>query len=1219
MEKTLKEILNKRIMLLDGAMGTMIQTYNLQEEDYRGERFKEHNVLLKGNNDLLSFTQPQIIETIHRKYLEAGSDIIETNTFSSNRISMADYSLSEYAYELNVCSAGIARKAVNDFMLLHPEKKCFVAGSIGPTNKTLSLSPDVNDPGYRDVSFDDMVQSYAEQVSGLLDGNVDLILVETVFDTLNAKAALFAINQTMEDKEKKIPVIVSGTLVDSSGRTLSGQTLEAFLISILHADLLAIGLNCSSGAKDMLPHLQRLSAIAPCYICAYPNAGFPNQFGEYDETPELMSQQIQEFLDLGVVNIIGGCCGTTPDHIRTIAGLLKDAAPRELITQKIETRLSGLEPLIINEDSNFVNIGERTNVTGSKKFARLIKEEKYEEALSVARDQVENGAQIIDICMDEGMLDSEACMEKFLKLIASEPDICKVPVMIDSSKWSVIEAGLKCVQGKSIVNSISLKEGEEIFKERAKKISRYGAAVVVMAFDEKGQADTYERKINISQRCYDILTKEIGFSAENIFFDLNILAIATGIEEHNNFAIDFIRATSWVKENLPYVKISGGVSNLSFSFRGNNTVREAMHSVFLYHAIKAGMSMGIVNPSMLQVYDEIPKDLLHLVEDVVLNRRKDATERLIAFAETVNVDKEKDVKVNEWRETTVQQRLSHALVKGNIDFLEIDIEEARQQYKNALSIIEGPLMDGMNTVGDLFGSGKMFLPQVVKSARVMKKAVSLLMPYILAEKDQSTKSKLKKILLATVKGDVHDIGKNIVGVVLECNNYEVVDLGVMTPPEKIIKAIEEEKPDILGLSGLITPSLEEMVFMAKELNRLNLKIPLLIGGATTSKIHTAVKIAPHYNMPVIHVIDASRSVGVVSQLLQNNQAFTDDIRKEYDSIRAQFNAVKEKKVFLSFEEAKRNKIKIDWTNYKINTPQYLGNRVIEVSLEEIIPFIDWTFFFYSWRLQGKYPKIFNDPVHGEEAKKLYDDAMNMIEKVKQDKKLKIKGVVGFYPANTIGEDIAVYADEKRDQVIATFHCLRNQNKKENGVPNLSLSDFIAPQNTGVKDYIGGFALTAGLGIDKYYDFYIKEKDDYSAILIEILASRFAEAFAEYMHYQVRTELWGYSPNEKFDTEAMIKEDYQGIRPAHGYPSFPDHTEKEILFNLLDVEKTTGISLTENFSMIPAASVSGLYFSHPIAKYFTVDRISKDQLTDYAQRKNVEKTEIEKWLTNNLNY
>ncbi len=1218
MKINLKELLAERIVMLDGAMGTMIQKHNLTEEDYKGKRFKDHPVLLKGNNDLLSITQPEIISSIHRQYLEAGSDVIETNTFSSTRISMADYDLTDIVYELNVESARLARKAVDEHLAKHSDKSCFVAGSIGPTNKTLSMSPDVNDPGFRSVSFDEMVDSYAEQVSGLIDGNVDVLLIETVFDTLNAKAALFAIEKVKKEKKKNIPVIVSGTLIDTSGRTLSGQTLEAFLISIQHADLLAVGLNCSTGAKDMLPHLQDLAAIAPCYVSAYPNAGFPNQFGEYDESPDSMSEQIKQFLELNLVNMIGGCCGTTPDHIRKMAALVKDAAPRKLIEQKIETRLSGLEPLIINEETNFVNVGERTNVTGSKMFARLIKEEKYEEALTVARQQVENGAQVIDICMDEAMLDSEQCMDRFLKLIATEPDIAKVPVMIDSSKWTVIEAGLKCVQGKSVVNSISLKEGEEVFIERATKIKHYGAAVIVMAFDEQGQADTFERKIKICERSYKLLTEVVGISAGNIIFDLNILALATGIEEHNNFAVDFIRATQWVKEHLPHVKVSGGVSNLSFSFRGNNTVREAMHSVFLYHAIKAGMDMGIVNPSMLQVYDEIPKELLHLVEDVVLNRRKDATERLTMYAESVNKNKDVEIKTDAWREEPVPKRLAHALVKGIVDFIEQDVEEARQQYSSAIEIIEGPLMDGMNTVGDLFGSGKMFLPQVVKSARVMKKAVSFLLPYLEAEKKKAQAVKAGKILMATVKGDVHDIGKNIVGVVLECNNYEVIDLGVMTPHEKILKAIEDEKPDILGLSGLITPSLEEMVFMAKELNRLKLTIPMMIGGATTSKIHTAIKIAPNYNAPVIHVLDASKSVGVASQLMQKDETFIQSVKDEYETLRQQFKAEKDSKVYISIEQARQNKLNIDWSKTEIKTPEFIGNRVFtDISIEDLVPYIDWTFFFYSWRIQGKYPKIFDDPVKGVEAKKLYDDGIQILEKIIKENYFKVKGVIGFYPANSNGDDIEVYSDEKRNNPIATFRCLRNQQKKEESVPNLSLADFIAP--AGTNDYIGCFALTAGLGMEEVYAEFVKKKDDYTAIMIEILAGRLAEAFAELMHYRVRSEYWGYAPKEQLTNEALIKEEYRGIRPAHGYPSLPDHTEKRILFDLLQAEKNTGITLSENFSMIPAASVSGLYFANAQSQYFTVDRFTKDQVVDYAKRKNISLKEAEKWLATNLGY
>ena len=1221
--KNILDEISRRVLVLDGAMGTMIQQYELEEADFRGRRFADFTYDLKGNNDLLSITKPDLIIAIHEAYLEAGSDIIETNTFNANRISMADYHMQDLAYEMNVTAAKIARNVADKFTLINPDKPRFVAGSMGPTNKTASLSPDVNNPGFRAATFDDFYKAYKEQALGLIDGGVDVLLIETIFDTLNAKAAMMAVADAFREKGLKLPVMISGTITDASGRTLSGQTTEAFLNSVSHLDLLTVGLNCALGAKELRPYLEELSEKAPYYVSVYPNAGLPNQFGEYDESPELMAVEMKDFLDHNFANIIGGCCGTTPAHIKEFVKLAEKAKPRKKPETKHHLNLSGLEPLIYFQGSNFINIGERTNVSGSIKFARLIREEKYEDALSIARQQVENGAQIIDINMDDAMLDAESAMVSFLNLIASEPDIAKVPVMIDSSKWTVIEAGLKCVQGKSIVNSISLKEGTEVFKKQAEKVRDYGAAAIVMAFDELGQASSYERKIEICKRAYDLLTIEVGFPPEDIIFDPNILTVATGIEEHNNYAVDYINAVRWIKGNLPYAKVSGGISNLSFSFRGNDVVREAMHSAFLYHAVNAGLDMGIVNAGMLQVYDEIPKDLLKLVEDVILNRRKDATERLTLFAEKIGQKGEAIVKEEEWRRFSVQDRLKHALVKGIVEFIEEDVEEARKDYTRTLDIIEGPLMDGMNIVGDLFGSGKMFLPQVVKSARVMKKAVSKLLPYIEAE--QNVQGKIHsagKIVMATVKGDVHDIGKNIVGVVLACNNFEVVDLGVMVPADKILQAVRDEKADILGLSGLITPSLEEMVHVAKEMERTGINVPLLIGGATTSEIHTAVKIEPNYHAPVIHVRDASKSVGVSSRLISSDQKqiFASEIKEKYQKLREQHESGRKKESYISFPDAVQNKLSIDWENSKFKEPSFLGNKYfIEFPLQELIEFIDWTFFFHAWKINGKFPSIFKDPVKGEEAKKLYDDALLMLDQIVRNKMLKANGVVGFYPANSLGEDVEVYADNSKAQVLTRFHFLRNQQKKERGVPNLSLADFIAPKESGLTDYLGFFAVTAGIGLEKWTLDYEKNLDDYSSIMMKVLSDRLAEAFAEKLHLLVRKELWGYSDQEKLDFSSVLKEEYVGIRPAPGYPACPDHSEKRILFDLLKVEQNTGITLTENFAMYPAASVSGYYFSHPLSQYFNVGRISKDQVTDYSKRKGESLLQIEKWLNSNLNY
>lgn len=1223
---TIQQELEKRILVIDGAMGTQIQQYKLEEKDYRGKRFADWHKDLKGNNDLLSITQPQIIKAIHKEYLKSGADIIETNTFSDTSIAMADYDMQELVYELNYESAKIAKESIQEFYKEFPEQAHvpkFVAGAIGPTNRTLSLSPNVNDPGFRAITFDELVESYAEQVRGLIDGGVDLLLIETIFDTLNAKAALFAIQNHCEKINKRMPVMVSGTITDASGRTLSGQTTEAFLNSVSHVDLLSIGLNCALGAKDMRPYLEELSNKAPFYISAYPNAGLPNQFGEYDQDAHEMGHQIEDFLKAGFINIVGGCCGTSPSHIKRIAEIAKDYKPRKKPEPDTLMHLSGLEPVTLRPESNFMNVGERTNVTGSKKFLRLIKEHQYEEALSIAREQVEGGAQVIDVNMDEGMLDSEATMTTFLNLIASEPDICKVPIMIDSSKWSVIEAGLKCVQGKAIVNSISLKEGEALFIEHAHKIKQYGAAVIVMAFDEVGQADTYQRRIDICKRAYDILVEKVNFPPQDIIFDPNIFPVATGMEEHRLNALDFFNATKWIKENLPHAKVSGGVSNVSFSFRGNDHVREAIHSAFLFHAVKNGMDMGIVNPSQLVVYDDIEKELLELVEDVLLNRRDDATERLITHAEKLKgVSVEKAEKDEAWRKGTVEERLSHALVKGLVEYIDADVEECRQKYPKTLDIIEGPLMDGMNVVGDLFGAGKMFLPQVVKSARVMKKAVAYLLPYLEEEKKQSgiTQKNNGKILLATVKGDVHDIGKNIVGVVLACNNYEIIDLGVMVSCDKILEQARHHNVDVIGLSGLITPSLDEMVHVAKEMERLGFKTPLLIGGATTSKVHTAVKIAQNYSGPVVHVNDASKSVPVASSLISEDLrgAFMAEVDKDYERVREQNKNAQSQNKFISMEEARANKFPIDWNKTEISEPSFIGNKVFDnYDLKEISEYIDWTPFFHSWELKGSYPKIFNDAERGAEAKKLFDDAQKMLKQIIDEKWLTAKAVIGIYPANTVNDDdIEIfYQNGKKDKYV--FHSIRQQTKKPAGQYNVALADFVAP--SGKKDFIGAFALTTGIGIDEHVARFEKDHDDYSAIMLKALADRLAEAFAELMHKKVRKDYWGYAKNESFSNEELIKEEYAGIRPAPGYPAQPDHTEKLTIWKLLDVEKNTGIILTESLAMVPTAAVSGLYFAHPDSHYFGIGKITKEQVEDYAKRKNMSFENAEKWLGPALGY
>ncbi len=1368
----LRQIVQERILVIDGAMGTMIQEYQLEEKDYRGSKFADFHKDIKGNNDILSITQPHIIEAIHKAYLDAGADIVETNTFSGTTIAQADYDMQQWVYDINYESAKIARRAADAYT----DKPRFVAGALGPTNRTLSISPDVNDPGFRAVLFDEMKAAYYEQAKGLLDGGVDIFLVETIFDTLNAKAALFAIDELLAERKVDIPIMVSGTITDASGRTLSGQTVDAFWISVSHIPLFSVGLNCALGAEEMRPYLQNLSKVASCYVSAYPNAGLPNEFGEYDQSPEEMEQHIRDFVSHGFVNIIGGCCGTTPDHIRAMANGVKGMSIRQPSSASIHTQLSGLEPLVILPTTNFVNVGERTNVTGSRKFARLIKTGAFEEALSVAQHQVDGGAQIIDVNMDEGLLDSEKAMVDFLNLVMAEPDIAKLPIMIDSSKFSVIEAGLKCVQGKCVVNSISLKEGEEEFIRQATLVRRYGAAAIVMAFDEEGQADTINRKVEICKRAYDILTQQVKFNPSDIIFDPNIFAVATGIEEHNEYAINFIEATRQIKAVCPGAKVSGGVSNISFSFRGNNVVREAMHSAFLYHAIQAGMDMGIVNAGMIEVYADIPKDLLERVEDVLFNRRDDATDRLTEFAETLKGSGGRTIQKDlSWREKSLEDRIAHALVRGITEFITEDVEEARQKYPSPITIIEGPLMDGMNIVGDLFGSGKMFLPQVVKSARVMKQAVSYLEPFLTSsnsskegepEMAQDNSEKIPgyytgdasvylllkefakanrknmtdaeriiwegirnkqlgghkfrrqhiidryiadfvclkrkliieidgkyhqlpdqknndaertknlnnlgykvirftneevidqpedvfkkierianelpditkqdathhtsptggkrgkgRILMATVKGDVHDIGKNIVGVVLGCNNYEIIDLGVMVSADKILKAAREHQVDIIGLSGLITPSLDEMVFVAKEMQRQGFKIPLLIGGATTSKTHTAVKIAPQYEGSVVHVLDASKSVTVASSLLSEEgdvkANFILDTKAEYERVRASRANRQSNKKYISIDKARANSFQIDWEKEPITKPQFLGTKVFEnYSLEELSDYIDWTPFFSSWQLAGKFPAILKDEIVGKEAKSLFQDAQSLLRRIIDEKWLSAKAVIGLFPAQRMNDDVLISSEDRSD--LAHLHFLRQQRQKAPGQPNYSLADFIPTQEEG-RGYMGAFAVTAGIGIEKWVKHFEDANDDYNAIMLKALADRLAEAFAERMHELVRKEFWGYAQDEIFDNEALIKEKYQGIRPAPGYPACPEHTEKQSLFDLLEVEEQIGISLTESYAMYPAASVSGWYFSHPQSKYFGLGAISKDQVENYAQRKGMTTEEAERWLISVLNY
>jgi 5-methyltetrahydrofolate--homocysteine methyltransferase len=1208
----LLRLLRERIVILDGAMGTMIQGHHLDEAGYRGERFKNWPRPLKGNNDLLNLTRPGIIQEIHRQYLLAGADIIETNTFNSTAISMADYGLESLAFELNAAGARNARAAADALMAAEPGRVCFVAGALGPTSKTASISGDVNNPAARGVTYDQLVAAYCEQGRGLLAGGADLLLVETVFDSLNSKAALFAIAKLF-DETPRVPVMLSFTITDLSGRTLSGQTVEAYWNSVSHFPLLSIGINCALGPREMRPFIEELSGLAPVYLSAYPNAGLPNPMlpGGFPETPETMAPQLADWAAAGWLNIVGGCCGTTPAHIKAIAGAARKFPPR--VPPKVEPwlRLSGMEALTIRPDTNFVNIGERTNVTGSPKFAQLILAGQFEEALAVARQQVENGAQIIDVNMDEGMLDGAAAMTHFLNLVASEPDIARVPVMIDSSRWPVIEAGLKCVQGKPVVNSISLKEGEEKFLQQARLVRRYGAAVVVMAFDERGQADTLQRRREICARSYELLTGQAGFPPEDIIFDPNVLTVGTGMEEHRNYAVDFIEAARWIKQNLPRAKVSGGISNVSFSFRGNNAVREALHTAFLYHAIRAGLDMGIVNAGMLGIYEEIPKDLLELVEDVLLNRRPDATERLVRFAETVKKKDKADAVEVEWRKGAVEQRLQHALVKGIDDFIEADTAEALEKFGRPLAVIEGPLMAGMSVVGDLFGSGKMFLPQVVKSARVMKKAVAWLLPFMEKEKQAGGRGRAQgKILMATVKGDVHDIGKNIVGVVLACNNYEIIDLGVMVPCEKILQTAREHKVDLIGLSGLITPSLDEMAHVAREMQREDFSVPLLIGGATTSKAHTSVKIAPHYAEPVVHVLDASRAVGVAGSLinLESKPAFSQANRQEQEKIRRQHSGPRAK--LLSIEEARRRRPRYDCKPGEIAVPEFTGARALAIPLAELVPFIDWSPFFHTWELRGRFPAILRHEKYGEQAARLFEDAQGLLQRLVNEKLLQARGVYGFFPAHSAGDDVEVRAGA----VPATFHFLRQQMEKPDGQPNLCLADFVAPAG----DYIGAFAVTAGLGVDELVQQFKARHDDYNAIMTEALADRLAEAFAECLHKRVRAE-WGYGREENLTHEQLMDEAYRGIRPAAGYPACPDHTEKQTLWKLLEVEKNTGIRLTENYAMWPASSVSGLYFASPHSKYFGVGKLDRDQVADYARRKGMELRAVEKWLGPSLNY
>ncbi len=1230
---TLTAALRERVLVMDGAMGTMIQRHDLSEADYRGDRFADWPRDVRGNADLLSLTRPDVVRGIHRAYLEAGSDLVETNTFSAQRISQADYGMEELAYEMNLESARLAREACDLVSAQTPDRPRWVVGALGPTNTTASISPDVNDPAKRNVTYDRLVEAYLEQARGLVDGGADVLLVETIFDTLNAKAAIFALETLFEQRERRWPVVISGTITDASGRTLSGQVTEAFWHSVRHARPLAVGLNCALGAAEMRPYIAELSRVADTFVSCYPNAGLPNAFGEYDEAPDETAAVLEEFAASGLVNLLGGCCGTTPEHIEAIARAAKGKPPRTVPAVEPALRLAGLEPLTVTAESLFVNVGERTNITGSARFRRLIKEGDYATALSVARQQVESGAQVIDVNMDEGMIDGVEAMDRFLKMVAGEPDISRVPLMVDSSKWEVIEAGLKCVQGKPIVNSISMKEGEQKFVEQARLCRKYGAAVVVMAFDEDGQADNLDRRKAICRRAYDLLVDEVGFPREDVIFDPNIFAIATGIDEHSNYGVEYIEATRWIKANLPGALVSGGVSNVSFSFRGNNPVREAIHSVFLYHAIRAGMDMGIVNAGALAVYDDIDPELRERIEDVVLNRRSDNTERLLEIAPDFAGDGvQQEAATQEWRSLPVAERIIHALVKGIDEHAETDTEELRADVTarggRTIEVIEGPLMDGMNVVGDLFGAGKMFLPQVVKSARVMKKAVAYLIPFIEAEKKPGDAQEKKgTIVMATVKGDVHDIGKNIVGVVLQCNNYEVIDLGVMVPAQKIIDTAREVDADLIGLSGLITPSLDEMVGFAAEMQRLGFEIPLLVGGATTSRAHTAVKVDPKYDGPVVWVKDASRSVPVASSLLsaERRGKLLADVRADYDSIRERHAAKRNDREMLTLEQARANRTPVDWDGYLPPAPRRAlvttdGPLVLhDYSLTELRDYIDWQPFFNAWEMKGRFPDILNNPATAEAARPLYDDAQRMLDRIAEEGWLRADAVLGFFPANAVGDDLELYTDGSRTDVRATLHHLRQQGRHRDGVPNRALSDFVAPRETGLPDHVGAFAVTAGHGSQERVTAFKADLDDYSAILVEALADRLAEAFAERLHERVRTELWGYAPEEHLDNEGLLKERYQGIRPAPGYPACPDHTEKATLWDLLDVEASTGIQLTDNMAMWPGAAVSGWYLSHPQSQYFVVGRVGKDQVEDYSARTGRPLATTERWLSASLGY
>jgi len=1220
--KKLEETLCQRIMILDGAMGTMIQSHKLSEEDFRGKKFETHDSELKGNNDLLSITQPKLIQSIHRSFLDAGADIIETNSFNSTSISMADYKMEEFAYELNFSSAKIAREVADEKEKLDSSDFRYVAGVLGPTNRTASISPDVNDPGFRNISFDELVEAYTTSLSGLINGGSDLILVETVFDTLNCKAALFAIESYFQKNEIKLPVMVSGTITDASGRTLSGQTTESFWNSIASYKPFAVGLNCALGVTQLREYVEELSRVANTRVSTWPNAGLPNELGYYDDSPEFMASHLCEFATSGFVNIVGGCCGTTPKHVQAIADALSSIAPRKIPEVQKRCRLSGLEPLNIGEETGFVNIGERTNVAGSARFSKLILQGEYEEAVQIALQQVQNGAQIIDINMDEGMLDSVEAMTTFLKLLASEPEICRVPFMIDSSKWEVIESGLKCVQGKPIVNSISLKEGEEAFIEQARLVKQYGASVLVMAFDETGQAETAEKKLEVCTRAFQILIEKVGFEPTDIIFDPNIFAVATGIDEHNDYAKAFFESVRLIKRKLPGALVSGGVSNVSFSFRGNNGIREFMHSAFLYHAIENGMDMGIVNAGQLAVYDDIPKDVLEKVEDVLLNRKDDATEKLLEIASEVQGMKKTKGDDLSWRENSVEERISHALVNGVSKFIVEDAEEARLKLKEPIKVIEGPLMDGMNVVGDLFGSGKMFLPQVVKSARVMKTAVAHLTPFIEAKKGGSGLGEKGKILMATVKGDVHDIGKNIVGVVLQCNNFEVIDLGVMVSSSEIINQAKKHGVQVIGLSGLITPSLDEMVFVAKEMERIGLQVPLLIGGATTSRVHTAIKISPEYTGPTVYVKDASRSVNVMNNVTNEalKKGFFKEIVDEYQEIRVRREKKESFSNILSLDSARSNKPMYETSNKNIHKPNFIGIKVFEnYPVQDVIERIDWTPFFSAWEMRGTFPKIFSDPSMGEESKRLYEDAQRILQSIIENQELRMSGVFGIFPANSVGDDVEIYSDENRLDTLEVVHFLRQQLDKKNNTHNLCLADFIAMKEEKIDDYIGAFAVTAGHGIDALVEKHEANHDDYNSILIKAIADRLAEAFAERLHERVRKEFWGYSPKEDFNNESLIKESYIGVRPAPGYPACPDHSEKRILFKLLNVEKNTKMKLTENCAIYPTASVAGFYFGSPHSQYFGIGKIGRDQVEDYATRKKMEKREVEKWLGPSLDY